>query len=167
MLKAVAGKSFRVVIDASANRDDRGPFYDNAMANIVAGAKQVGAKQVIIHSSIGVGASEAIFTGPNAKVPTPNWERLKPSMIDKGGAETHVVQSGISYTIIRNGMIDAEGSPLTGKAKLVEDEMAFSRITRADLARLTAECLDQVRCANKLFHAVDESLVGPRPPRGR
>lgn len=167
VLKAIGSNKYRVVIDASANRDDRGPFYENAMANIVAGAKQAGAKQIIIHSSIGVGNSEAVFVGPTAKVQTPDFARLKPNMMDKLGAEKHVLDSGLTYTIIRNGMIDYEAAPMTGKAKLVEDEMAFSRITRADLARLTADCIDQAQCANKLFHAVDDSLVGPRPPGGR
>jgi len=165
--RALSGKTYRVIVETSANRDQPPPFYEKAMINVVGGAKVAGVKQIILHGSVGAGNSEAIFVGPKATFPTPDWEKRKPNMNDKLGAETAVINSGITYTIIRNGLIDPEGSAHTGKAKLTEDEMAFTRVTRADLARLTIECLDTPKCGNKLFHAVDDSLTGPRPRGGR
>lgn len=168
VVAAVKAGQFRALIDGSANRDRTSPlFYEEAMVNIVAAGKAGGVKQIIIHSSIGVAESEAIFTGPKATFPFADFERMRPNMIDKAKAETAVAQSGISYTIIRNGLIDHEGAALTGKATLTEDRMAFGRVTRPDLARLSLECLDNEACANKIYHAVDDSLVGPRPEHGR
>ena len=167
VLAAAHAGPYRVVVDASANRGSPGPFYEKAMMNIIAAAKAAGAKQVIIHSSIGVAESEAVFVGDKATFPVQDFDRMRPNMLDKAAAERHLMESGLGYTIIRNGLIDYEGTPATGKAKLTEDRMAFGRVTRPDLAKLTLDCLDQAACLNKIFHAVDDSLVGPRPQKGR
>jgi hypothetical protein len=66
--------------------------------------------------------------------------------------------SGIHFTIIRNGRIVRGEPPATGKASLTEDDTVMSSITRADLALLTLECVGNRDCYDKTFHAQDESL---------
>jgi hypothetical protein len=50
-----------------------------------------------------------------------------------------------------------DGTPATGTAQLTEDVAVMGTITRADLAVLTMECLDNPDCMNRTFHAVDDS----------
>ena len=79
----------------------------------------------------------------------------------KGRAEQLLIDSGIAYTIIRNGLVQVDGTPATGKAYLTEDTSVFGAVTRADLALLTMQCLDNGDCMNKILHAVDDSFPVP------
>lgn len=152
----------RVIIDTSARRGNRmrndKPFYAQAMRNIVAAAQAAGTQKIIIHSSVGVRDSAA-----------PVKERFgydtdSPNMRDKAEAEVVLEASGIDYIIIRNGLLEYEPAKPTDSGYLTTDESAFGRITRADLAALTLASIDDPRYRNKIVHALDDSLVGPRPP---
>jgi iron(III) transport system substrate-binding protein len=150
----------RIVIDTSARRGgvaDRDPFYATAMRNIVDAAVATDVKHIIIHSSIGVRGSAA----PLMK--NFGYDTGSANMRDKAAAEVILEESGIPYTIIRNGLLDFEPVAATGNARLTDDEAAFSRITRADLARLALNCIDDTDCTGKVFHAVDDTLTGQRP----
>ena len=150
-----------IVIDTSARRGNRmqsgRPFYALAMQHIVEGSKAAGVRQIIIHSSIGVRDSaeplKRIF----------DYDTESPNMLDKAEAERILERSGISYTIIRNGLLDYEPIEPTGHGELIQDETVFGRIRRADLARLTLTCIDNADCFGKIFHAVDDTLTGARP----
>ncbi len=181
VLAAMQRAKPRVVIDTTARRgatnaiEDR--FYTPVMAHIVAAAKAMGVEQIIIHSSIGVrdsvAAVAAYMNSVNAQAAeSPDVEPVdfqldnNANLIDKGDAEIVLEESGIDYTIVRNGLLDFEPATPTGRGELLEDEMAFGRITRTDLARITLECLDNAGCFGKIYHAVDTSLVGERPGTG-
>jgi uncharacterized protein YbjT (DUF2867 family) len=150
VVEAVGGKDFHFVIDASARGASRERFYDTAMRNILnaVDADQVG--QFILHGSVGAGDNMQQF--PNA-----GFERMRDVMIAKGEAEALLRDSGIGYTIIRNGMLLPDGTPATGTTRLTEDDGILDAVTRLDLAVLTMQCLDNPDCMNKTFHAMDDS----------
>jgi len=152
----------RVVIDASARRGGRlragDPFYAQAMGNIVTAAVAANSvEQIIIHSSVGVRESAAIVKRDYG------YNTDNPNMRDKAKAEVLLEQSGIAYTIIRNGLLEYEPVAATGNGRLTENQATFGRITRADLAGLTLTCIGNDACLGKIFHAVDDTLKGPRP----
>ena len=147
--QAVQGMHFRFVIDASARDSSHESFYDTAMKNMLHAVSASHVHQFILHGSIGAGDNMQNF-------PNFGFERMSDLMSAKGQAETLLKTSGIGYTIIRNGMIDVDGTPATGTARLTEDEKAIGRVTRPDLAALTLQCLDKTECMNKTFHAVDD-----------
>jgi nucleoside-diphosphate-sugar epimerase len=154
----------RVVIDTSARRGERlqsrQPFYTQAMRNIVAAAKATGVEQIIIHSSVGVRDSAPYL----AEVYGYNTDSA--NMKDKADAEIALENSGINYTIVRNGLLEHEPAPPTGRGRLTEDQNTFGRITRTDLTRISLECMDNPDCYGKIYHAQDDQLSGPRPASG-
>jgi len=145
---AVNGQSFDVVIDASARGPNPDPFYVAVMENILAALDGNSVKQFILHGSIGAGNSKNVFSPAMQK-------RVHSVMTEKTRAETLLKDSGIPYTIIRNGLVKLDGTPATGTAELTEDPAAMGSITRPDLAALTIQCLANTDCMNKTFHAVD------------
>ena len=165
VLAAMQKTKPRVVIDTSARRGMRmrgeQVFYTPAMENIVAAANAAGVEQIIIHSSIGVRGSAAYVQEQTG------YDTNSPNMQDKAQAEIVLEQSGINYTIVRNGLLEFEPAAATGRGYLTEDENTFGRITRTDLARISLECMDKPACYGKIYHALDEELVGPRPGTGR
>jgi uncharacterized protein YbjT (DUF2867 family) len=153
----------RVVIDTTARRGERRragqPFYGQAMRNIVAAAHATGVKQIIIHSSVGVRDSAAYLASVYG------YDTDSANMADKADAEIVLEESGIDYTIVRNGLLELEPAPATGRGRLIENQNSFGRITRTDLTRITLTCMDNPECFGKIYHAEDEGLTGPRPSR--
>jgi uncharacterized protein YbjT (DUF2867 family) len=149
VVEAVDGKRFRFVIDASARGASRNRFYATAMRNILTAVNPDQVRQFILHGSVGAGDNMELF-------PNVGFERMRDVMLAKGEAETLLKDSGIAYTIIRNGMVLPDGTPATGTALLTEDDGILDTVTRLDLATLTIQCLDKPGCMNKTFHAVDD-----------
>lgn len=145
----------KIVVDALARGKAGVEFYDVSERNISKWAKTTGVIQVILHSSVGAGRSRAVY-------PEANWPRMKDTLMAKEVGENHLIASGVSYTIIRNAILPPYGTPATGKAKLYEDETKYGPVTRADLARLTVECVGHSACFNKIYHAVDDTLPIPQ-----
>ena len=152
----------RVVIDTSARRGGmmtrEQPFYAEAMRNIVDAAKATGVEQSIIHSSVGVRGSAKKLLEEQF-----GYDTESQNIRDKGEAEIYLENSGVGYTIIRNGLLEFEPAESTGNGYLIEDMNAFGRITRTDLAALSLDCMDKAECLGKIYHAQDDTLVGPRP----
>ncbi|MFQ5634782.1 MAG: NAD(P)H-binding protein [Gammaproteobacteria bacterium] len=148
VVEAVDGRPFGFVIDASARGASRDPFYATAMRNILAAVADSGVRQFILHGSVGAGDNMRRF-------PNRGFERMRAVMQAKGEAEASLRDSGIAYTIIRNGMVRPDGTPATGTARLTGDDTVLAAVTRADLAALTLQCLDNSDCLNRTFHAVD------------
>lgn len=147
--EAIDGQSFHYVIDASARGPSRDRFYDTAMRNILNAIDRDSIRQFILHGSVGAGDNMKLF-------PDVGFGRMRDVLIAKGEAEVMLKDSGITYTIIRNGMILPDGTPATGHAGLSEDVSILDPVTRLDLAALTMRCLDNEDCMNKTFHAVDD-----------
>jgi uncharacterized protein YbjT (DUF2867 family) len=150
VIRALDGQSFAVVIDASARGASRDPFYATAMRNILNALDTGPVRQFILHGSVGAGDNMAKFPGVG-------FERMRDVMLAKGEAEALLRDSGLTYTIIRNGMLRPNGTPATGTARLTEDDSVLDATTRLDLAALTLQCLNNPACLNKTLHAADAS----------
>lgn len=148
---AIAAAKPRVVINTIGGRGDQMGFWDTTQMNMTASAKKHGATEVIFLSSVGTGDS-AVAYSEAARA------RTKDSMIERFRAEEDLKASGLTYVIIRTGIIAPEGTAATGKARLTEDRMSIKPVSRADLAKLTVDCIDNDDCANKTFAAEDDSL---------
>ena len=146
---ALKNRSFGLVIDASARGASRRPFYAKAMDNILHALEKEDVRQFILHGSVGAGDNMQQF-------PEVGFGRMHNVLLAKGEAEETLKNSGMTWTIIRNGMVLQDGTPATGTATLSEDDSRLEAVTRADLALLTMQCLDEPACFNKTFHAVDD-----------
>jgi uncharacterized protein YbjT (DUF2867 family) len=155
---AFAGRRYTAVVDASARGRAGNDFYPTAMSHIVAAAKANGAPRVILHGSVGAGDNIRKF-------PQAPFGPMAATLAAKGEAERLLRESGLPWAIIRNGILAPAGSPATGQAKLSPDDRLMRTVTRADLGRLTVECLRDAGCFGRTWHAIDESL--PFPERYR
>lgn len=147
---AVAGRRFDVAIDATSKDRERERFYAEAMSNMLAGLQYSGIRQFILHGSVGAGDNRGNF-------PDVPFDSMLTVMEDKGAAERLLKDSGLPYTIIRNGRVLAVGTPASGQARLAEDKTVLGTVSREDLADLTMYCLGRAACIGKVFHAVDDS----------
>lgn len=145
----------RIVINAIGGRGDQMGFWDTTQMAMTASAKKNDAEWVIFLSSVGTGDS-AVAYSEAARA------RTKDSMDERFRAEEDLKASGLNYVIIRTGIIAPEGTAATGKARLTEDRMSLKPVSRADLAKLTVDCIDNDACKNKTFAAEDDSITVQR-----
>jgi uncharacterized protein YbjT (DUF2867 family) len=151
---AFADKDIRTVVDATARGDADDEFYPTAMGNIIAGARTGGVRQIILHGSVGAGDNIEQF-------PQANFGRMRSTLAAKGRAEQLLIDSGIGYTIIRNGILLSAELPPTRTARLSTDQHLMRKVTRADLGILTVKCVGNPDYMNGIWHAVDDSLDVP------
>lgn len=152
VFSAVAQAKPDVIINTIGGRGNQQGFWDVTQMNMTRSAKQHGVREIIFLSSQGVGDSAAAYS-PEALV------RVKDSLDERFRAEEDLKASGLSYVIIRTGIIWPEvDAPATGKAVLTEDRTVLSPITRTDLANLVVDCIDNDACRNKTLAAMDASL---------
>lgn len=122
--------------------------------NLIDAAVKAGVKKFILISSIGSGNSA------NA-IPPQALETLKPVLIEKEKAEKHLIESGLTYTVIRPGGLKSE--PSTGNGILTEDPKIAGTIHRADVAQLVCKSLDSEKTNNKVLSAIDENMIYGQP----
>lgn len=151
---AFEGQDIRTVVDATSRGSAGDDFYPTAMAHIIAGAKAGGVQQVILHGSVGAGDNIAQF-------PQANFGRMRSTLAAKGRAEQLLIDSGIGYTIIRNGILLSADLPPTRTARLSPDQSLMRKVRRADLGLLTVLCVGNPDYLNGTWHAVDDSLDVP------
>nr|WP_290227774.1 SDR family oxidoreductase [Trichocoleus desertorum] len=118
--------------------------------NLVDAAVKAGVQKFILVSSIGSGDS-IVALSPQA------LETLKPVLIEKEKAEQHLIESGLTYTIVRPGGLKSELA--TGNAVLTEDPKVSGMIHRADVANLVCQCLQSNRANNKTLSAIDRQML--------
>ncbi|KAF3888703.1 MULTISPECIES: SDR family oxidoreductase [Nostocales] len=118
--------------------------------NLIDVAVKAGVKKFILVSSIGSGNS-IVALSPQA------LETLRPVLIEKEKAEKYLIESGLTYTIIRPGGLKSE--PATGNGVLTENPNIAGTIHRADVAQLVCRCLNSERANNKILSAVDENML--------
>ena len=107
-------------------------------------------EKFILISSIGSGNS-AIALPPQA------METLKSVLVEKEKAEQHLIDSGLTYIIIRPGGLKSE--PATKNGVLTEDYRVAGTIHRPDVARLACACLLSNKADNKILSAVDRQMA--------
>ena len=154
VMAAFEGKGIRTVVDATARGSADDEFYPTAMAHIIAGAKAGGVQQIILEGSVGAGDNVKQF-------PQANFGRMRSTLAAKGRAEQLLIDSGIGYTIIRNGILLSADLPPTRTARLSADQSLMRKITRTDLGILTVLCVGNPDYMNGTWHAVDDSQDVP------
>ena len=118
--------------------------------NLIDIAVKAKVKKFILISSIGSGES-VIALSP--QVLATLGEVLK----EKEKAEKHLMESGLTYTIIRPGGLKSE--PATDNGILTENYKVIGTIHRADVAQLACRCLFSEAANNKVLSAVDRNMM--------
>jgi uncharacterized protein YbjT (DUF2867 family) len=159
--RALRGRRVDVVVSAVRVDDGDFHFYSKMMPPLLKAARAAGVQQFIHHGAVGAGDNVKKFSGLGWERVPGIFERLK----DQGEGERLLRESGIHYTIIRNARLYPVEQPPTGVARLTEDDTVLTPMTRADLARLTRECLLADACRDKTYHVRDDSLAWPATGR--
>ncbi len=154
--RALKAGPFRVVVDALAR--DRGvdaDFYDVSMDYIASASAESGVEQIILHGSVGAGLSKL-----SDRVRETEMSDL---MVSKTMGERHLMESGVTYTIIRNWALLPNDIRESGEAFMTPDQTARGLITRDALARFTVQCLTDPMCENEILHTVDDAVEAREP----
>ncbi len=144
--------SYRAVVTTIACFSCEQPPDYIGNANIFDGAKEAGISRVLLVTTIGAGDSA------DAPPWTAKWF-LRKILPLKTQAEEHLVASGADYTILRPGGLVSKSA--TGNAYLTEDTSVTGVVTRADVAQLLLDCLDDDATIGKIYSAVDSELKWP------
>jgi nucleoside-diphosphate-sugar epimerase len=118
--------------------------------NLIDTAVKAGAKKFILISSIGSGNSKEAL-------PPRALEALGEVLIEKEKAEEYLINSGLTYIIIRPGGLKSE--PATGNGILTENPKISGIIHRADVAHLVMRCLQSDAANNKVLSALDRNMI--------
>jgi uncharacterized protein YbjT (DUF2867 family) len=147
--KALHTVPFNIIIDALARDSDASPhFYEQSMASISKWSNLTGVSQIILHGSVGAGLSRGVQS----------WTKYTATIADKDRAERYLIESGITYTIIRHLRLLPAKIKESGLALLTRDQLIGGTVTRDGLARLTIQCITKEKCMNEIFHAYDPSI---------
>ncbi|MDF5727641.1 MAG: SDR family oxidoreductase [Rhizonema sp. PD38] len=151
----LAGEPIHTVISTIGGLPSDGQRADYlGNKNLIDAALKAGAQKFILVSSIGSGNS-AVALPPQA------LQTLGPVLVEKEKAEKYLIESGLTYTIIRPGGLKSE--PATGNGILTEDPRIAGSIHRADVAQLVCRCLNSDRANNKILSAVDRNMFYGQP----
>lgn len=156
--RALQAARFDDVVNALGRSESDVDFFATTGRNIVRAAQDAGVSRVILHSSVGVGASRAVY-------PAERWPAMANLMRAKESAERDLMDSGLKYIIIRNAILRNLPAGQQDRAVLVPGETAYGVVSRAGLGRLTRECIESTECDNRIFHAVDPDMQPPGTPR--
>lgn len=123
---------------------------DEGNRNLIDAARKAGVKKFVLVTSIGCGDS-VVALPPRA------LEALGAVLADKEKAEQHLIDSGLTYTIVRPGGLKSE--PATRTGFLTEDPKISGSIHRADVADLVCKCLISDRANQKILSALDRNQL--------
>ena len=145
--RAMATGRFTAAISTLSGTEAGGWAVDSTgNINGITAAREAGIGRFILISSIGVGDSEGALPPGVVKA-------LEVPFREKGEAEAYLVESGLSYTIIRPGGLTNK-TP-SGKGTLIEDPTATGVISRAELARLAIASIDDAETTDKTLSALE------------
>lgn len=120
--------------------------------NVFDAARAAGVRRVIMISTVGAGDSA------DAAPWIARWF-LEDVMALKTQAEEHLRGLDLDYTIIRPGGL--KSAPATGNGELTTAGDAMGIITRADLAGLIRDCLDDEATVGQIYTARDTEMNWP------
>jgi len=145
--RAYASGKFNTVISTLGGSWDFG-FTVDSVGNIHAidGAKAAGVDRFILVTSIGAGDSRAA-------APTKMLQALAPVLVEKEKAERHLVDSGLTWTIIRPGFL--KDKPKNNPGILTQDTAAVGLISRAEVARLVVESVSSESTFGRIYSAFE------------
>jgi uncharacterized protein YbjT (DUF2867 family) len=156
--RALRVTQFDDVVNALGRSESGVELFATTGRNIVQAAKGAGVARVILHSSVGVGASRAVY-------PAERWPAMGDLMRAKESAERDLIDSGLRYVIIRNAILRNLPAGQPDRAVLMPGETAYGVVSRTGLGRLTRECIESTECDNRIFHAVDPGMQPPERAR--
>ncbi|ADJ14643.1 SDR family oxidoreductase [Halalkalicoccus jeotgali] len=131
-----------------------GGFVDGqGVINLADAASEAGVERFVFESSLGVGDAKA-------GLPLPARVLIGPILRAKDDSETHLRESGLTYTILRPGGLTT--GPPSGEVVVGEGGDSVSgRISRADVARLMVAAPFTPEAENRTFEVVShEGLRG-------
>jgi nucleoside-diphosphate-sugar epimerase len=131
-------------LSADGQRSD-----DLGNQNLIDVAQSRGIGRFILVSSLGAGDTKDAIS-PQI------YQTLAPVLGAKERAEQHLINSGLTYTIIRPGGLKSE--PPTGNGVLTTDPRVAGSINRADVAALVCRCLNSPAAENQVFSALDRAM---------
>jgi uncharacterized protein YbjT (DUF2867 family) len=155
--KAFAAGRFRAVVCSIGGGRGQVPSPDLVGVKLIVDAVRrltVSVPRIVLVSVIGAGDSRGAVA-PKVLEVLGEVIRLKTL------AEEYLIASGLDYVILRPGGMTSD--PSTGTAVRTDDHGIMGVITRADLARLIVECLDDVSTNGRIFHAVDPEIKWQPP----
>jgi nucleoside-diphosphate-sugar epimerase len=118
--------------------------------NPIDAAKAAGIPRFLLVSSLGAGATKDA-------IPPQAYQSLAAVLAEKERAEQHLVESGLTYTIIRPGGL--KSSPATGNGVLTTATNVAGSIHRADVAALVWSCLNGTNADNLILSAFDRQMT--------
>ncbi|MFB2881574.1 SDR family oxidoreductase [Floridanema aerugineum] len=155
MEQAMQGDTIQAVISTIGGLPKDGERADYlGNKNLIDAAVKAGVQKFILVTSIGTGNS-AVALPPQA------MQTLGAVLAEKEKAEQHLIESGLTYTIIRPGGLKSE--PSTGNGVLTEDYKIAGTIHRADVAKLVCRCLFSQVADNKILCAIDRNMIYGQP----
>lgn len=116
---------------------------------ITAAALLGGVDQLILMGTVGAGDSAGTL-GERQRT------SFKQIYADKTAAEDFLRASGITYTIVRTGIILTDKP--TGTVEFTEDRTVRHAANVFDFTTMTAACVGNPDCANKIFHTHDPAI---------
>lgn len=115
--------------------------------NAIDGALAAGAKRFILVTSIGAGDSRAAAPGAMLKA-------LGEVIAEKEKAERHLIDSELTWTIVRPGVLNDK--PKNEQGVLIQDTTALGVISRAELARVIVELIDDESTYGRIYSAFEQ-----------
>lgn len=117
---------------------------------LIDAAKAAGISRFILISSLGAGATKDA-------IPPQAYQTLAAVLAEKERAENHLIESGLTYTIVRPGGL--KSAPATGNGVLTTATNVAGSIHREDVAILVCDCLNSHRTHNQILSAFDRSMT--------
>lgn len=149
---ALAAAPLRAVVcTVGGRRGQKAPRPDHAGVQVLVEellAMPAPRPRLVLVTMVGAGDSRDLV--PAAALPF-----LGEAMELKTLAEDCLRASGLEHVILRPGGLHSGAA--TGKAIRSSDRRVMGSISRADLARLVIECVDDPAAANQTWHALDPS----------
>ena len=149
---ALSSANFTAVVSTLGCYGCESPPDYEGNRNVFDAAAAAGVERVIMISTLGAGDSADT-------PPFPVRWFLGDVMALKTQAEDHLMALGLKHTIIRPGAL--KDAPATGHGLLTEDVDALGVITRADLAALILNCLDDESSIRRVYSAKDSEMSWP------
>jgi nucleoside-diphosphate-sugar epimerase len=118
--------------------------------NLIDAAKNAGVQRFILISSLGAGATKDA-------IPPQAYQSLAAVLVEKEQAENHLIDSGLTYTIIRPGGL--KSAPATGNGVLTTATNVAGSVHRADVATLVCQCLKAPNADNQILSAFDRQMT--------
>jgi uncharacterized protein YbjT (DUF2867 family) len=145
---AFASGEFDTVVSTLGGTPESGVEVDS-VGNIHAidGAKAADAERFILITSIGAGDSRAAAPSGMLRV-------LGAVLDEKEKAERHLIDSDLTWTIMRPGVL--KDNPATGRGILTQDASALGMINRAELARLIVVSIGDEQTYGRIYTAIEE-----------